>query len=1521
MSYYTYKSRLTLLLSLFCFALEVTSQTVASYGFSQSSGTFTALTGGTVLGTTTNDDGSFTAQAIGFSFVYNGTTYTQMSVNSNGFIAMGTTIASSYVALSTGGTNNVISAFNRDIQAQTGAELSIQTIGTAPNRTCVIQWLNYKKFGTNGTGDSYNFQIRLNEASNIIDVVYGSFVNNANTTTVQVGLRGATNADFNNRTSTSNWTATTAGATNAANIAVSSTILPPSGLTFTWTPPVLCSGAPTAGTTVSSVSSACNGVNFTLSLNGASVATGLSYQWQSSSDGITFNNIAAATSATLTVNQSSATYYQAIVTCTSSGLTATSTPLQVNMNAFYNCYCTAPNSGTACVTNVTINTLNNTTAGCSTGNYSQQSATTNLFLGSGYTLSLTTNATAITSVWFDWNHSGVFEPTEWYQPFTTGTTGSITVTIPVTALTGITGMRVRSRSSGNTNGANDACTSMASGETEDYIVNVVPLPPDPPTPVQDPASPTCIAGTDLSVPGSPASGDVWYWQTSATGTSTANPVSGPYTVYLNGTYYVRTYNSTNNVWSLGSSSITVNNIPLAATPPTPVAAASPACLNTTISVPAPATGIAYYWQGTNSSGTSNLMNATAPYSINSTGTYYISAYDSATSCWSNTNNVSVVIDTYIPAPPVVSNDSILICEGSASAMMNANAPSGSGIVSASFGNALVSTGTGASTYTVSVGAVPAGATITGTQLLVFGATAVSPSYRSEIRVALSGATTLAATQLSTQASAGVITPNPIITIPNLPASGGSVTLSLTETFNDGGNDATFDSVRLVVMYSLPVTTLNWWNSLTGGTVQGAGSSLEAIGTAFLPDSNTPGTYTFYAAANSGSCSSNRVAVNVFVNALPALVLSDTAVCSGQPAVLNAQNAGSTYLWNTAATSQSISTTTGGLFYVDITTAEGCMVRDSMNLIINNPPVVDLGSDIGFCSGDSILIDAANTGFNFLWNDSSTAQTITTGSAGTYYVTVTNPLTLCFESDSIVITVNPLPTVNLGIDTAICIGDSISLNAGNPGAMYSWSTGSTNQVINVNNPSTYFVYVSDPATGCYKSDTIMISQNMLPIVNIGGDTAICNGDVFLLDAGIPGSAYLWNDSSTAQTLNVSNAGNYYVDVTDVNGCKASDSINVLVNAVPVVNLGADTTQCSGSVILDAGNSGSSYSWNNSSTNQTLTATTSGIYYVAVANSNSCTSTDSITVTINPLPVLDLGNDTTQCGGSITFDAGNPGSLYSWYNNTNAQTLTVYSSSTVSVTVTNPLTGCISKDTVNVVFNQYPVVNLGNDISQCAGTVTLNAGNFGAAFLWNTSAVTPAITVSNSGLYHVDVTNAGCTSSDTIMVTINPLPAIGFPAIATLCAQGSAIILNASPAGGIFSGGTEVSGITFDPGVAGPGSHPVLYTFTDANSCSNSFTQLINVNDCTGIEETENASSVEVYPNPSAGMFNISFVNVQFTDLLINVTDIQGKEVFTFREKNITGSYNKQINLEGLQKGFYSLRLTDGNEMIIRKLIIN
>jgi hypothetical protein len=157
------------------------------------------------------------------------------------------------------------------------------------------------------------------------------------------------------------------------------------------------------------------------------------------------------------------------------------------------------------------------------------------------------------------------------------------------------------------------------------------------------------------------------------------------------------------------------------------------------------------------------------------------------------------------------------------------------------------------------------------------------------------------------------------------------------------------------------------------------------------------------------------------------------------------------------------------------------------------------------------------------------------------------------------------------------------------------------------------------------DDVIIAD--MPSIALGPDTSVCAGHV--LDAGfIAGATYDWSTGATSQTVTVTSTGLYQVTVTDSLGFSSTDEVNVTLIPSPSVDLGPDASFCE-SVVLDAGNPGSSYFWNTGLGTQTITATTSGTYSVIVTSPEGCVSNDEIVVTVEYAPVA-----------SFTFDLGGP-----------------------------------------------------------------------------------------------------------------------------------------------------------------------------------------------------------------------------------------------------------------------------------------
>jgi hypothetical protein len=212
------------------------SYTAASYVWAQTTGTYTAVAG-TTLGTVSNDDNTFNAIPIGFNFNYDGTSYSTVDVNANGYIKFGTISGSSYpniLSLQT----LIFAAFNNDLRANnTTSTLQYVTTGSVGSRVMTIQWANYGCYSGGWDGSDFSFQIKLYETTNTLQIVFGAnpTIVNPGALTIQCGINNLT-TDYNCRTTATDWTATTAGASNTAANTFTAAIKPPSGQIWTWSP-------------------------------------------------------------------------------------------------------------------------------------------------------------------------------------------------------------------------------------------------------------------------------------------------------------------------------------------------------------------------------------------------------------------------------------------------------------------------------------------------------------------------------------------------------------------------------------------------------------------------------------------------------------------------------------------------------------------------------------------------------------------------------------------------------------------------------------------------------------------------------------------------------------------------------------------------------------------------------------------------------------------------------------------------------------------------------------------------------------------------------------------------------------------------------------------------------------------------------------------------------------------------------------------------------------------------------------
>ena len=466
----------------FIIILNSNAQSVGGYLFDQSTEIYTPVVGNE--SSAGGDDGTQDLIPIGFDFSYGGSVYTTFSISTNGFIRLGNTIAAqSWVnGLSVTSTQRpLIAVFWDDHNRSTGA-IQYVVSGVSPNRILEIGWdaISLGNGGVvNGTGNG-SFKMRLQETTGIIEFIYGPNLNPAGALTASIGLN-----DLSTFLSISPTNAVATSSNTTADNTINSTefLL---GQKFIFTPEPQCSGIPEAGATIASVASVCANFPFNLSIENQFSTFGITYQWQSSTNGVDFVSIDNSNYALLTLDQVVETTYQCVVSC--GAASSTSAPVTVLMNSLSDCFCfpTYTNGKTDgdLISNVVIT---NTTLSNNTGIVPENPSytyftglpnlTATLQIGYVYDLNVTVGTYQQQNVaaWIDYNDDTVFSAEErvGYSLAEIGSneTGVFPINIDCFAQAGVHRMRIRDV--WNTEATTiDPCANYGYGETEDYDVTI-----------------------------------------------------------------------------------------------------------------------------------------------------------------------------------------------------------------------------------------------------------------------------------------------------------------------------------------------------------------------------------------------------------------------------------------------------------------------------------------------------------------------------------------------------------------------------------------------------------------------------------------------------------------------------------------------------------------------------------------------------------------------------------------------------------------------------------------------------------------------------------------------------------------------------------------------------------------------------------------------------------------------------------------------------------------------------------------
>lgn len=371
-----------------------------------------------------------------------------------------------------------------------------------------------------------------------------------------------------------------------------------------------------------------------------------------------------------------------------------------------------------------------------------------------------------------------------------------------------------------------------------------------------------------------------------------------------------------------------------------------------------------------------------------------------------------------------------------------------------------------------------------------------------------------------------------------------------------------------------------------------------------------------------------------------------------------------------------------------------------------------------------------------------------------------------------------PVLNLGVDTTLCPGAQLLLNAKKGFRSYLWQDGSTDSIFTVTTAGLYYVTATDSCNNLF-TDSIQVLINANgPVLNLGPDSNFCSTNTIQLNAHAGFLSYQWQDGSTDSILIVTTPGLYFVTVTDICGNSISDTVKIKSYRMATsLNLGVDTTLCNqGPVQLNAGSGFKNYLWQDGSIDSIFITQNPGLYYVQVTDSCGAIFTDSIRLLVDNVIVFDIGPDTAICkADSLLLKVTTGLSNYLWWPQVNITTTgpaaTVFpSTSTIyHVSALKP-NGCQVTDSILVNVNIPQQFNLGPDSNICAGdSMQLNAGIGFNNYTWSTGEHTASIMVYQAGQYFVSATdNNKCVARDNLSILqIIPLPVTQLPREKAIC----------------------------------------------------------------------------------------------------------------------------------------------------------
>lgn len=642
------------------------------------------------------------------------------------------------------------------------------------------------------------------------------------------------------------------------------------------------------------------------------------------------------------------------------------------------------------------------------------------------------------------------------------------------------------------------------------------------------------------------------------------------------------------------------------------------------------------------------------------------------------------------------------------------------------------------------------------------------------------------------------------------SSPGTYTVRLILTSMFGCVDTIIKPITILPPPSVTVPPAAICVGQTTATLQASGAVSyvwsPASGLSCINCSNpvaSPSSTTNYTVIGTGSngCT-DTITMTVTVHPLPIVSAGPPkVVCGGVPVALTPSGAVN-YLWSpstglscTSCTSPLASPSSRTLYTVLGTDGNGCTDTSQVMVYSGPNPIVTAVPTKSICLGDTVAMLASGAA-SYSWSPSlglscnNCIAPVATPLASTTYIVTGIDSIGCTDTGMATITVNPLPPINAGVNQAVCLGFPANLQA-TGAATYLWSpttglscTTCSNPTASISSTTTYTVQGTN-TFGCIANSQVTVIVNMPPVLTTNTPPPICVGTATPLQVS-GATTYIWSPATGLSCTNCSNPSasptsttTYTVIGTDVNGCMDTAQVTVIVNPLPPVNAGPDKTICSLKNTQLQASGAVNYVWSPATglscttcSNPIASPTNTTTYILTGTDANNCLNTDSVLVTVLPLPNVSAGPDQTICEGQSVGLQVTGANSYSW---TPLQYLSCYfcSSPIASppdtfryVVVGTDAFGCVNSDsiTINVIEKQPIFIGPGDTV--CKGeSVQLNASG-GDSYFWTPTKYLNNPTISNpiaspdENMWYKVIIHQGTCFKDSgyVVVGIRPQPTV-------------------------------------------------------------------------------------------------------------------------------------------------------------------